>query len=175
LHDFGFRIPPSFEAPFNGAYPTDTLFECFLGMAVGVINRLCCLAEIMEVTQLVGHIGEHLCDGTADGQLAVWHDADTRHWHGLTHCPEQYGEVGVGRRQQTAGQKDFPGEAVPQDPQHLMADVRLEAIQGQDNPALGLGDALQAGGIREGEGEQFVIALEQMRDRPRGDGHPAVA
>jgi hypothetical protein len=28
-----------------------------------------------------------------------------------------------------------------------MADVRLEAIQGQDDPALGLGDALQAGGI----------------------------
>jgi len=40
---------------------------------------------------------------------------------------------------------------------------------------LGLGDALQAGGSSEGEGEQFVVALEQMRDRPRGDGHPAVA
>jgi hypothetical protein len=58
---------PSCEAPFNGADPTDTLFECLLGMAVGVINRLRCLAEIMEVTQLVGHIGEHLRDGIADG------------------------------------------------------------------------------------------------------------
>jgi hypothetical protein len=66
-HDFSFRSMPSCEAPFNGADPTDTLFECFLGMAVGVINRLRCLAEIMEVTQLVGHIGEHLRDGTADG------------------------------------------------------------------------------------------------------------
>ena len=55
------------------------------------------------------------------------------------------------------GEEDFPGEAVPKDPQHLMADVRLEAIQGQDDPALGLGDALQAGGISEGEGEQFVV------------------
>jgi hypothetical protein len=40
---------------------------------------------------------------------------------------------------------------------------------------LGLGDPLQTGGIGEREGKQFVVALEQMRDRPRGDGHPAVA
>jgi hypothetical protein len=148
-HDFGFRITPSFEAPFNGAYPTDTLFELFLGMAVGVIHGLRRLVEIMEVTQLVWHIGEHFRDGTADGKLAVRHDADNRHRHILTHCPEQYGEVRLGRGQQTAGQEDFPGEAVPKDPQHLMTDVRLEAIQGQDDPALGLGDALQAGGISE--------------------------
>ena len=49
------------------------------------------------------------------------------------------------------------------------------AIQGQDDPALGLGDALQAGSISQGESEQFVVALEQMHDRPWGDGHPAVA
>jgi hypothetical protein len=70
-HDFSFRSMASFEAPFKGASPSDTLFEFFLGMAIGVINRLRCLAEIMEVTQLVWHIGEHLCDGTADGELAV--------------------------------------------------------------------------------------------------------
>jgi hypothetical protein len=56
-----------------------------------------------------------------------------------------------------------------------MADIRLEAIQGQEDPALGLGDALQAGGISEGEGEQFVVAFEQMHDRPCGDSHPTVA
>ena len=166
---------PSFEAPFDGAYPTDPLFQFFLGMAVGVINGLRRLAEIMEVTELVWHIGEYLRDGTADGQLAVRNDADNRHRHVLTHCPEQYGEVRLGRRQQTAGQEDFPGEAIPEDPQHLMADVRLEAIEGQDDPALGLGDPLQAGGIGEREGEQFVVALEQMHDCPRGDGHPTVA
>ena len=70
-HDFGFRITPSFEAPFDGAYPTDTFFPFFLGMAVGFINGLRRLAEVMEVTELVWHMGEHLRDGTADGQLAV--------------------------------------------------------------------------------------------------------
>jgi hypothetical protein len=157
---------PSFEAPFNGAYPADTFFACFLGMAVGVIPRLRCLAEIMEVTQVVWHIGEHLRDGTAEGELAVRHEADNRHLHVLTHGPEQDGEVRLGRRHQAAGQEDFPGEAVSEAPQHLMADVRLEAIEGQTAPALGLGNALQTGGIREGEGEQFVVALEQMHDCP---------
>ena len=87
-HDFGFRITPSFEAPFNGAYPTDTLFEFFLGMAVSVINGLRRLAEIMEVTQVVWYIGEHLRDGTAEGQLAVRHEAHNRHRQVLTHCSE---------------------------------------------------------------------------------------
>jgi hypothetical protein len=171
-HDFSFRIMPSCEAPFHGAYPADTLFACFLGMAVGVIHRLRCLAEIMEVTQLVWPIGEHFRDGTAEGELAVRHDADHRPRHVLTHAPEQDGEVRGGRRPQTAGQEDFPGEAVSQDPQHLMADVRLEAIEGQNAPALGLGKALQTGGIGEGEGEQCVVALEQMHDGPWGNGHP---
>ena len=96
-YDFGFRVTPSFEAPFDGAYPTDTLFQFFLGMAVGFIDGLRGLAEIMEVTELVWHLGEHLRDGTADGQLAVRNDADNRHLHGLPHGPEQYGEVRLGR------------------------------------------------------------------------------
>ena len=78
-YDFGFRVTPSFEAPFDGAYPTDTFFQFFLGMAVGFINGLRRLAEVMEVTELVWHMGEHLRDGTADGQLAVRNDADNRH------------------------------------------------------------------------------------------------
>ena len=47
-HDFGFRVTPSFEAPFDGAYPTDTLFQFFLGMAVGFIDGLRCLAELLQ-------------------------------------------------------------------------------------------------------------------------------
>ena len=174
-HDFGFRITPSFEAPFDGADPTHTLFEFFLGMTVGIVDGLGCLAEVMEVTQLVGHMREHFCNGTADGQLAIRNEADNRYRQALPHGPEQDGEVRLGRGQHTAGEEDFPREAVPEDPQYLMADVRLKAIEGQDDSALHLGDPLQAGGISEREGEQCVVALEQMGDRPWGDGHPAVA
>ena len=95
--DFGFRAMPSFEAPFDGTDPTDMFFQFFLGMAVGFINRLSGLTEIMKVTELVGHLGEHRRDGTADGQLAVRNDADNRHLHGLTYCLEQNGEVLLGR------------------------------------------------------------------------------
>jgi len=56
-----------------------------------------------------------------------------------------------------------------------MTDIRLETIQGQNDPALGLGNPLQTGGIGEGQSKQFVIAIEQMCHRPRGDGHAAVA
>jgi hypothetical protein len=56
-----------------------------------------------------------------------------------------------------------------------MADVRLETIQRQDAPALSLGDPLQASSVGEREGEQFVIAFEEMRDRPWGDRHPTGA
>jgi hypothetical protein len=144
-------------------------------MAVGCIDGLGCLAEVMKVTELVWHIGEHLRDGTADGQLAIRNDADNRHRQVLTHGPEQYGEVGLGRGQQTTGEEDFPGEAIPEDPQHLMADVRLEAIESQDDPALGLGDPLQAGGVSQREGEQFVVPFEQMAHCPWGNGHTALA
>jgi hypothetical protein len=65
-------------------------------MAVGFINGLRRLTEIMEVTQLVWHIGEHLRDGAADGELAVRNDADNRHLHGLTYCPEQDSQVPLG-------------------------------------------------------------------------------
>jgi hypothetical protein len=111
-------------------------------MAVCFLDGLGCLAEGRKVTEVVWHLGAHLRDGTADGPLAIRNDANKRHRQVLTHGPEPDGEVGVGRGQQTTGEEDFPGEAIPEDPQPLRADVRLEAIESQDDPALGVGDPL---------------------------------
>jgi hypothetical protein len=55
-----------------------------------------------------------------------------------------------------------------------MADIGLQAIKRQDDPALGLCYPLEAGGVSQGECEQFVVALKQMHDRPRGDGNTPV-
>ena len=96
-YDFGFRVAPSFEAPCDGAHPADPLFPCFLGMAVGVIERLRRLAELREVAQLVWRIRAHLRNGTADGQLAVRNDADKRPLHGLLPRSQQDGQVRLGR------------------------------------------------------------------------------
>jgi hypothetical protein len=75
LDHLGFAITPSCQTPFYGAHPTDMLLQFFLRMPVSRVDGLCCFAEGMEVTQLVGHIREHGCDGTADGELAVRNDA----------------------------------------------------------------------------------------------------
>jgi hypothetical protein len=93
----GFRTAPSCEASFDGAYPANTLLEFFLGMTVSLINGLGCLAEVVEVTQLVRHIGEHVGDGTADRELAVRNDAYDRYRQGLAHRPEQDCQVLMGR------------------------------------------------------------------------------
>ena len=61
------------------------LFACLLRMTVRLIEGFCCLAEVMAVTQLVRHIGEHVRDGGADGKLAVADDADNGHRQGLFH------------------------------------------------------------------------------------------
>src|SRR5215831_16704051 len=45
-HDLGFRVAPSCETPFDWACPAHTLFQFFLGMAVGCINGLGGLVEI---------------------------------------------------------------------------------------------------------------------------------
>ena len=120
-YHFSFRVAPSFKAPFDGTDPTDTFFQCFLGMTVRFIHGLCGLTEIMEVTELVGHCGEHCRDSPADGELAIRHDTDNRHLHALPYRLKQHGQVCLGRGQQTAGEEDFPGEAIPEDPEHLMA------------------------------------------------------
>ena len=67
-------------------------------MAVGFVNGLRGLTKIMEVAELVGRLGEHLRDGTADRQLAVRNGAaDNRHLHGLLHRSQQDGQVRLGR------------------------------------------------------------------------------
>jgi hypothetical protein len=96
-HHLGFRPAPSCEAPFDRAYPTDTLLELFLRMTVSLINGLGCLAEVVKVTQLVRHIGEHGGDGPAERELAVRNDPDDRDRQGLAHRPEQGRQVLMGR------------------------------------------------------------------------------
>ena len=49
-HDLGFRITPAFEPSFQWAHPTDTLLQCFLGMAVSFIDGLGGFTQIMELT-----------------------------------------------------------------------------------------------------------------------------
>jgi hypothetical protein len=146
-----------------------------LGLAGGGIKGLRRLAAVRQGPPWVGPIRASLRDGPAEGQWAVRHEAAQRHRSGWPHGPEQCGQVGWGGGHPTAGQEACSREAGAQAPEPLRAAGRLEASAGQEAPALGWGDAVQAGGRSAREGEQCVVALAQRRDRPPGAGPPAVA
>jgi hypothetical protein len=56
-----------------------------------------------------------------------------------------------------------------------MSDIRLQAIQGQDDPALPFQHPPQPARVGQAGGEQFVIAVEQVGNAALGDLHPARA
>lgn len=56
-HDFRLRVGPPLNLPFKRTDATHMLFEFLLGMPIGFIDRLGGFAEIMEMTQLVRHLG----------------------------------------------------------------------------------------------------------------------
>jgi hypothetical protein len=51
-----------------------------------------------------------------------------------------------------------------------MAHVGLEASEGQEAPALGLGETLETSRVGKMEGAEFIVALAEMGDGPRGNG-----
>ena len=55
-----------------------------------------------------------------------------------------------------------------------MADLRLEAIEGQDDATTDVGDTVEARRVLQREGDQFVVTLQEMRDRPWGHCHVAL-
>ena len=56
-----------------------------------------------------------------------------------------------------------------------MADLGLEAIEGQDNATADLGDTVEARRILQRAGDQCVVTLQEIGDRPGGHRHAAFA
>ena len=55
--DLGLGIGASLHGPFQGAHATDVFFEDLLGMAVRLVDGFRGFLEVMEVTELVRHLG----------------------------------------------------------------------------------------------------------------------
>ena len=87
----------AFEAPFEGAYTADAFFQFFLGMAVCFIDRCGCFAEVMEVTELVGDLGQGLLDGGTDRGLSITDHTRNGHAQGLLDLAQQLSQVVLGR------------------------------------------------------------------------------
>src|SRR3954464_10485349 len=74
---------------------------------------------------------------------------------------------------QALGQQDLAGEAVAQDPEDLVADVGLQAVDGQDDAALVAQQRREPLGVGGGQGAEFVIAVQQVGDGADGDDDAA--
>jgi hypothetical protein len=144
-----------------------------LGVAVGLVDRLGRLPQIVELAALVGHAGQHPGHRPPDRVLAIGDDAADRDRQRRAHLAEERGDGLLGGTQQTAGEQDLAGEAIAQYPQHLVTDVRLQPIEGQDDLPLLLQPARQPRAVREAQGHQLLVAPQLLGYRALGDVHPA--
>ncbi len=113
-------------------------------MPIGFKDRGCSLAEVMKVTQLVWDAGKDLCDGLANGLLAIRDHRRDRHLQGIPHLLQQGRQIVLGGRQQAAHEQEFARERVAQHPQDFVADIRLQPIQGQDDALVRIGQTVRS-------------------------------
>jgi site-specific DNA recombinase len=127
----------------------------------------------VEVTKLVGHAIEGLLDRLTDRVLTVRDHPDDRHSQRALHLAEQLGQIVLSGGQQAPGQQDLAREHIAEDPEHLVADIGLEAVDGQNHLAGRGSDPPEPRGVREREGQQLVVAVQQIADAARADRHAA--
>jgi site-specific DNA recombinase len=144
-----------------------------LGVPIRLGDGLGRFAEVMEVTEWVGHTVERLLHRLADRVPAVGDHPDDRHRQRALHRADQLRQVVLGRGQQGSGAKDLAGEHIAEGPEHLVADVGLQPVDGQDHPARRGGHFPEPLGVRQRERPQLVIAIQQVANAPRADRHAA--
>jgi len=158
------RIGPSLQRPFERSYTTDLFLQFRLGMPICLGNRLRRFAQIVKLAELVRDVGKHRLHRGANRLLTVGDDAIDWHGQRLFHFSQQCHQIPLRRAQETAGKQDLPGEAVADHPQHLVATVRLQAVEGEDDLALRGEVCVEAGMVGQTEGDQLLVALDQVRD-----------
>ena len=72
----------------------------------------------------------------ADALLAIGDHAGDRHRQARAHLVDQARQVRGRGRQEALGEEDLAGEAVVEDPEDFVADIRLQAVDGEDDAAL---------------------------------------
>ena len=172
--DFGLRRGAPLDPTFQGAYAPDVLCEGLLGLAVGCLDRLGGFAPGVKVTQLVRHLGQGLGDRRTAGPWPSGHDPCNGDFQSLGDRAQQRGEVMVRRGQHATGQEHRTRETSAEDPEDFMTPIGLEASESQDDPPLRLGKAPETRRVLEGEGDQFIIALQEIGDRTGREGHPTL-
>jgi len=88
----------------------------------------------------------------------------------VAHLLEQRGQVIRRPAQQAAGQEHLARQAVAQHPQDLVADLGLQAVDGQHDATLRPQQGPQPLGVGGGQGLAFVVAVQQIGDRAGSHG-----
>src|SRR5215218_2674371 len=157
------------------ADPTHLLLEFHLRMPVSLEHRQSRLTQKVKLAELVRHAGESLLHGPADRGLPIADHARDRHAHGLRDLTQQGREVRRGAGQQAARKQHLARETVAHHPEHLMAHIRLQAVQRQDDPALARQQAPEPLPLGQRHGQQFVVPVQQVGHTAFGDRHPTLA
>ncbi len=144
-------------------------------MPVRFVGRPGRLTQVVELAQLMRHARQFLGHGLADRLLAVRDDARDRHWQGLAHLGQQRRQIGAGGGEQAPGQEDFARDTVAENPENLVTDIGLQAIDGQDDTGLLLQQPLQPLRISGRQGRQFVVALQEIEDGALGEDDAAAS
>jgi hypothetical protein len=165
----GHRIGPRFQLAFEGPHAAHLLLELLLGMAIGFVDRLGRFAQIVKLAQLVGHARQRGANGPPDRVLAIGEHAADGDRQRLLDFPQQRGQIRLGRTEEAPGQEHLAGQTIAQDPDHLVADIRLQAIEREQHAPL-LAQALpEAALIGQPQRQQLVVALHEVRHGALGD------
>jgi hypothetical protein len=115
--------------------------------------------QIVEVAELMRHFGQAAGHGLADGLLSIGNDPSDGHGHCFLDLAQQSGEISSCTAEQGPGQQHLAGQTVADNPEHLVTDIRLHSIDGQQDLALLLESGLYPLLIRQVQGDQFLVAF----------------
>ena len=150
------------------------LLEHRFCLGIGLDDRLRRFFEVMELAELVRHIGHDSLDGEADRALPIRDHGMNGHRQRLLDLTEEAGKISFTRTVEAASEQDLARQTIAQHPQDVLALVGLQPINSEDDVALHSKALLEAGLVGQVQGHQFFVAGQQIRDSTRGDGDPTL-
>jgi hypothetical protein len=94
--DLGHRIVLGLQSAFDGPNPAHGFLQLLLGLAVEFVDGQACLTQVMELAELVRHLGQRLLHRIPHRPLAIGNDPTDGHGQVGDRLAKQVGEIAVG-------------------------------------------------------------------------------
>ena len=144
-------------------------FQFLFGVAIGLVDRSGCLAQVVKLAELVRYIFERRRDRISDRTLAVGDHGLDGNFELIADDFDQFRQILLTTREQASSQQNLAGKTVSQDPQNLVAYVGLHAVDRENDATLFLENAIESTIIGQRNSQQFVVAIEQIRNASLGN------